>query len=185
VGLVVSYFYGPVHVALDFLIRSVVMVGCSYGIAFLAALVINTVRVPWLLDAESGEQINALEKRAQVAETTLSESHDKSQENNRLHSLFGDFLDEGESLADELRRGMQVYGPWLDKRSKWVEKVSQTLTDMKLPTDAAAFRQAGEKDLPIFPPGTVSTPRLYYDHYSSQLTGYRTKLQEIVTRRLP
>ena len=60
-GLVVSYLYGPARWTIDFLYRSVVMVLLSYGVAFVGALVINTVRVPWLLDAESAEQINSLE----------------------------------------------------------------------------------------------------------------------------
>jgi hypothetical protein len=188
-GLIAAFLYNHYHLhtqaALIALELGVVSICSSYGIFFLGSLLVNTVRVPWLLDAESGEQIDALETRVSLAESKAEDKAATQQEKKRLHDLFGGFMKEGESLADELRRGMQSYGPWLQKRREWVERVSQALTDMGLPTEAAGFRQAGEKDRPIFPPGTVESPRLYYDLYSSQLTGYRTKLQEIVSRRLP
>lgn len=191
VGLVVSYLYGHAHIAFDFLVRSIVMVACSYAIAFLGAVVVNALRVPWLLDAESGEQINSLEKRAQIAEAsvqTLANQADQSEaikkENKRLHDLFGELMDEGEALANELRRGMRDFGGWLQKRRGWAERVSTTLVEMNLPTEAAAFRHSGEKDARPTP-GTVIDDKYLYQLYSEQLNGYRTRLQEIVTRRLP
>jgi hypothetical protein len=168
VGLIVSYFYGPVRAALDFLVRSIVMVLCSYGIAFVAALVVNTLRVPWLLDAESGEQVNTQEKRAQIAEAsvqTLENQANQSvavqRENKRLHDLFGAFMNEGEALADELRRGVRDFAPCLEKRRNWVERVSQSLVDMNLPTEAAAFRHSGEVEARPAP-GTVIDDKYLY-----------------------
>jgi hypothetical protein len=92
---------------------------------------------------------------------------------------------EGESLAEELRRTPgENYGAWLQKRRSWTEKVSQALTGMGFSTEAAAFRHAGEKDPKILSPGAMPDPRYWYDFYSAQLDGYRTKLQDIVERRL-
>ena len=102
----------------------------------------------------------------------------------RLHNLFGGFMDEGAALALELRRGMEIYGPWLAKRNDWIMRVSKTLTDMNLPTEAAAFRHAGEKDF-IPPPGTVFDRKHQFQLYMEQLTGCRTELQKIVQRRVP
>jgi hypothetical protein len=50
------------------------MVACSYGIAFVGALAVKMLWVPWLLDADSGEQINAFEKRALTAESQLDKT---------------------------------------------------------------------------------------------------------------
>jgi hypothetical protein len=102
----------------------------------------------------------------------------------RLHKLFGEFMNEGEALALELRRGMEIYGPWTIKRNDWVMRVSKALTDMTLPTEAAASRHAGEKDF-IPAPGTVFDRKHQFQLYMDQLTGSRTELQRIVERRLP
>jgi hypothetical protein len=150
------------------------------------------LRVPWLLDAESGGQINDLEKRAHAAEAdvqTLEMEADQSEaikkENKRLHNLFAEFMEEAESLARELKENPgDNYGAWLQERRNWMEKVGQTLIDMNLPTEAAAFRHAGEKDATIPAPGTVLNRRYWYDFYSGQLDACRTKLQSIVERRL-
>jgi hypothetical protein len=47
----------------------------------------------------------------------------------------------------------------------------------------ASFRRAGETD-PKVGPGIVLDDRNWYDLYSGQFSGYRTKLQEIVEQRL-
>jgi hypothetical protein len=91
-GLIVSCLYGPVHWTIDFLYRSIVMVILSYSVAFVGALIINTRRVPWLLDAESGQQIDALETRALLAESKADDDAATKRENKRLHDLFGEFM---------------------------------------------------------------------------------------------
>jgi hypothetical protein len=184
-GLIVSYLYGPVHWTIDFLYRSIVMVILSYSVAFVGALIINTLRVPWLLDAESGQQIDALETRALLAESKADDDAATKRENKRLHDLFGEFMVEGELLTKELGRTHgDKFGAWLQKRRTWEEKICQTLIEMSLSTEAAAFRHAGEKD-PKVAPGTVVDDRYWYQLYGEQINGCRTKLQDIVMRRLP
>jgi hypothetical protein len=183
VGFLINYAYLHMQTAKELFLIGTGSLVSSYIIFVLGSLILNALRVPWLLDADAGEQIDTLEKKAQAAETVLFEVQSSKREQDKLQNLFGKLLSEGEALADELRRGVQNYAPWLEKRKKWVADVSQALTDINLPTEATGFRQAGEKDLPIFPPGTAISPRLYYDLYNDQLTGYRTKLQEIVGRR--
>jgi hypothetical protein len=124
------------------------MVILSYSVAFVGALIINTLRVPWLLDAESGQQIDALETRALIAESKADDDAATNRENKRLHDLFGEFMVEGELLTKELggTHG-DKFGAWLQKRRTWEEKICQTLIEMSLSTETAAFRHAGNEEV--------------------------------------
>jgi len=115
---------------------------------------------------------------------TAAKSHQEQHEIKRLHSVFGAFMKEGESLAQELRQGMTIYGPWLEKRNDWVKRIAKNLEDINLPTEASALRHSGEKDLNVSP-GTVISNKLLFDLYMAQLSGYRTELKEIMKRRIP
>ena len=180
-----SYFYGPAHWTLDFLLRSVVMVLISYSIAFIGALFINALRVPWLLDAESGEQIDALEARALRAESEVADDAATNRENKRLHDLFGGFMEEAEALAKTLKETHgDKFGAWVQQRRIWRERVNETLIQMGFSTEAAAFRHAGEVE-PKLAPGTVMDDRYWYQLHSEQLNGSRNELKDIVKRRLP
>jgi hypothetical protein len=118
-------------------------------------------------------------------ESRLDQSDAEKAEKKKLHDLFGKFMAEGENLAKELKNAHgHAFGPWLRKRQIWAEQVVQTLDNMNLQTEAASFRHAGEKD-PLVGPGIVPDDRYWYRLYQDQLTGYRNKIQEIVTRRLP
>ena len=180
-----SYLYGPAHWTLDFLFRSVVMVLLSYGVAIVGALCINALRVPWLLDAESGEQIDALETRVLHAEREVADAAATNRRNAELHDLFGALMEEGEALAQTLKETHgNEFPAWAQKRRVWIEGVNQTLVQMGFSTEAAAFRQAGEIE-PIPAPGTIMDDRYYYRLYNEQLTGSRNELKDIVRRRLP
>jgi hypothetical protein len=140
-GLIVSYLYAPAHWTLAFLYRSIVMVGLSYGIAFLGALLINTLRIPWLLDAEAGEQINGAEKRALVAESALQDNNDGMQVRVKLAAL----LQEGQKLEENLRKceePVHIFA-WDRKEYTWMNSVTQTLSDIGFPNYAVQFRRAG------------------------------------------
>jgi hypothetical protein len=117
-----------------------------------------------------------LERRERQASDTKTESL-------RLHEQFGNLMNEGEALADELRRGVQHIGRWLKKRSDWISQVSKALTDAGWPTDAAAFRQAVEMAPEIKGVGVVDH-RYSQQFYGQQLDNCRTKLAEIVARKL-
>ena len=100
------------------------------------------------------------------------------------HMAFGEFMGEGEGLARDLRAGMRDYGVWLQKRRLWVERVSDYLTNLGLPDEAAAFRHAGESDPD--PAQLVGPNQALYWHrfYGGQLDEYREKLSDIIARRL-
>jgi hypothetical protein len=102
-----------------------------------------------------------------------------------LHDLFADLSREGETLAAELRSGMREFGPWLQKRREWRERVSKMIEDSGWPADAADFRHAGEKDLKAGPGAVMNDRVLFFELYRDQLSGNRNKLAEIVARRLP
>jgi hypothetical protein len=116
-------------------------------------------------------------------ESRLDQSDAQKAENKRLNSLFADLSKEGEALADELRRGMLHFGPWLQKREKWKQRTSKNIEDAGWPVDAADFRHSGEKDLKVGP-GTVMNDGILFELYRDQLSGCRKKLAEIVARRL-
>jgi len=102
----------------------------------------------------------------------------------QLHVAFGEFMAEGEGLAREWRAGMREYGPWLQKRREWVERVSDYLTNLGLPDEAAAFRHAGESDPD--PAQLVGPNQAVYWHrfYGGHLDKWREKLADIIARRL-
>jgi hypothetical protein len=107
----------------------------------------------------------------------------------RLHGVFGDFMTEGEALAVELRRGLPqhegspVFGSWLQKRQRWVQRASESLCDVGLPDEAAAFRHAVEGDPDINQLVGPNQSVYWYRFYSGQLDKCREKLADIVARR--
>jgi hypothetical protein len=99
----------------------------------------------------------------------------------RLHSVFGDFMAGGEALAIELRRGLPyhegspVYGPWLQKRQEWVQRASESLSNIGLPDEAAAFRHAVEGDPDVNQLVGPNQSVYWYRFYSGQLDKCREK----------
>jgi hypothetical protein len=117
------------------------MVGLSYGIAFLGALVINTLRIPWLLDAEAGERINGAEKRALVAEAALQANNDGMEVRVKLAAL----LQNGQKLEENLRTCVQPvhFFVWDREEYTWMNSVTQTLLTIGFPNYAVEFRRTG------------------------------------------
>lgn len=75
-SLGLGYFYGvsQLHVGTKEAIKVGLICGLGANLIWLfGVLIYNVVRVPWLLDAESGALINAQESRAQTAEKTIQE----------------------------------------------------------------------------------------------------------------
>ena len=91
-GRIAPFLIGIVGISLGFLLNAcylhlqaakqlatlafVSLVG-SYVIWFLGAWIVNTLRVPWLLDEESGRLINEWESKAQAAEAVVAELRDR------------------------------------------------------------------------------------------------------------
>jgi len=155
-GFLINLLYLHKQTAKEILFLGLGSFGGSYIIFFLGSFLVNTLRVSWLLDAESGEQINAWEARAFATEKTTSDAEAIAEEKRRLQDLFGGFLNEGESLANQLRRGMADYGTWLDERQRWATRVSQSLIDMHLPTRPPRFAMREKKTFQFLLPVPLS-----------------------------
>jgi hypothetical protein len=151
-GLIVSCLYGPAHWTLDFLNRSIVMVGLSYGIAFLGASLINTLRIPWLLDAEAGEQIDGAKKRALVAEAALQANKDGMEVRVKLAAL----LQKGQKLEENLRTCVEPvdFFVWDKEEYAWMNSATRTLLTIGFPNYAVEFRRAGNG--PVFVSGPTN-----------------------------
>lgn len=76
----------------------------------------------------------------------LNEKRAAKEKVQQLRAEFGNYMAEGERLTGEWRAGMREYGAWLQRRQGWVQRVSDFLTNMGLPDEAAAFRHSGEGD---------------------------------------
>jgi hypothetical protein len=116
----------------------------------------------------------------------------RNAEAQRLHAVLGDLMTQGEAFASELRRGLPhheglpVFGPWLQRRQEWIQRTSESLSDIGLPDEAAAFRHAVEGDADINQlRGSRQSQSIYWHRfYGSQLDKCREKLADIVARRL-
>src|ERR1035438_2076298 len=121
-------------------------------------------------------------------EDAQKRDRDNKAEAQRLHGVFGDLMTEGEALAIELRRGLPhhegqpVFGPWLQKRQDWVQHTSESLRDIGLPDEAAAFRHAVEGDPDINQLQGPNQSVYLYRFYGGQLDRSREKLADIVAR---
>jgi len=104
----------------------------------------------------------------------------------RLHERFGMYMTEGEHLAHEHRQGIREhgYGVWLQKRGQWVARVSEAITALGLPDEAAAFRHAGEADPDASQLVGPNQSLYWFKFYNGQLDEWREKLADIVARRL-
>ena len=104
----------------------------------------------------------------------------------RLHERFSLYMTEGEQLAHEHRQGIREhgYGGWLQKRGQWVERVSEAITALGLPDEAAAFRHAGEADPDANQLVGPNQSLYWFKFYNGQLDKWREKLADIVARRL-
>lgn len=187
VGILVGYLYvTELHQVSNWqTIKISVMAGITANILWiLGVLIYNTVRVPWLLDAESGEQINALEQRALTAEGKLETEAQTKEANKRRHDFFGGLLQTGIDLSCDLStcHTSGHFVSWDYRLDTWFKEVRQAIAELGFSADVAEFQRAGENAEPV--KGIMDTRNNREDRYR-MLTEYQKKLEEIVRRRLP
>jgi hypothetical protein len=146
IGIVLAYLINFVwlhlNTAKQLAILGAVSLGGSYGLWFLGALILNTLRVPWLLDAESTELLNGQEKRAQVAEKNLAETHAAKQQ----HDLFASLMQQGVNFSYHIAECQTDghFASWDRHSVDWIKSVQQAMRDMGFSTDAVEFVRAAE-----------------------------------------
>jgi hypothetical protein len=150
IGFLLNFFWLHANTVKQTTILGVISLGGSYVMWFLGALMVNTLRVPWLLDADSSEQINTQENRAQIAESYLAEirAAKKKQE------VFGLLTQRGANFLSQIvlcqrMDGIDGFDSWDQHSNEWIKSVQQTMVDMGFPTDAVEFARAGEYAEPI------------------------------------
>jgi len=152
------------------LIRNILIGFGSYFFAWAASFGWNTVQAPVLLDRERASEIADLSAK--------SHSRESQKE---LHSKFAALMDEGKNLTDKVFK-VSEFGPWIREREEWKRRVSQALTDLDAPTEAAAFLHAAEKAARMTGAFSHSGWQMFY---RDEMKCYRDELREIVKRVLP
>jgi hypothetical protein len=190
VGTFLHYFWLHQQTAKDLTTIAVVSLVGSYVLWFLGALVINTFRVPWLLDADAGEQINGLENRAILAEASVRNFQDNADqtetiraENKRLHELFGTLAENGRVVLRDLA-GCSMdtqFAMWDIQFKRWLEEVSKEIINLGFRTDAVEFRRSGDAAEPM--KGVVD-PRVIREYKRRVLEKHQDNLAEFVRQRL-
>jgi hypothetical protein len=183
IGIVLGYFINFVwlhhNTAKQLAILSAVSLGGSYVAWFLAALIINTLRVPWLLDDESTELLNKEKRRAQDAEKNLAEINAAKQQ----HDFFSYLMHEGVALSVLIVTCQTdaKFASWDQQLDEWIKSVQEAMQDMRLPTDAVEFVRAGEYAEPV--KGVINTGSKQEER-ARELAKYQEYLAEFVRRRL-
>ena len=147
---------------------------------FLCALVINTVRVPWFLDAESTGVINTQEARAEDAEkkiTELKAARDK-------HDLFGRLMQQGVTFSRDIRNSHTEahFASWDRHFGDWLKSVQQEMQEMGFYTDAVEFSRSGTYAEPM--KGVIDTGN-QQGFRARVLEKHQEYLADFVKRRLP
>jgi hypothetical protein len=150
----------------------------------LGVLIYNTVRVPWLLDAESGQEISTLEKRALAAESALDDQEKVKRDNKELHDKFGHLAQAGLEFSTDINRATTrgELMSWDRHFKTWVDDVQSAMRYMGCPTDAAEFMRAGTLAVPV--PGVMNTP-WEQEKRRRELKMHQDYLAEFVRRKLP
>ena len=180
IGFLISFFGLHVTTAKQLGILSAVSLCGSYAVWFLCALIINTVRVPWLLDAESTALINTQEARAEDAEKKIAEikvARDK-------HDLFGRLMQQGIDFSWQIAecQSPAQFHSWDYHSNEWVISVQQAMRDMGFPTDAVEFARAAEYAEPVL--GVINTGSKQEER-ARVLEKRQEYLADFVKRRLP
>jgi len=184
-GYLINYLYLHRQTAKELTVIGLASLVGSYVTSFLISLVVNAVRVPWLLDAESGQQINTLEARALQAESKLDDAKKIKEENKRLHDFFGDLMHEGIAISITLASCTteSQLASWDVSRDEWLIRVKTAIkNDLGYASDAAEFIRAG--DNAEFVDGPMDW-RGQREDRNREFAQYQLKLEEIVRRRLP
>jgi hypothetical protein len=188
IGLIVTFlfnhFYLHAKTAAQLLGFGAFMLLGSYGISFFGAFIINAMRVPWLLDVESGELVNALEQRAVSAESRADESARAKQESERLHNSFGTLMQAGVAFFSQLAQCQTEadFASWDRHFKTWLDDVRQAILQMGYKTDSVEFVRAGEAAEPV---RGVMDFRNKQEERRRVLTKHQDNLAEFARRRLP
>ena len=183
-GYLINLFWLHRGTAKELVIVGAVSFGGSYAVWFLGALIANTIRAPWLLDAESGEQINALERRAIEAENKADLFVKEKQESKRFHDLFGSLINAGMAFSSDLASCTTTgqFMSWDRHFNDWVKKVKDTIAGMGYMTDALEFVRAAEAAEPV---KGVMDYRNEQEERCRVLEQHQNYLADYVKRRLP
>jgi hypothetical protein len=184
IGIAVGYFYSLLILHKQ-TTKEVVTVALVSGIGanliwFLCALVINTVRVPWLLDAESTGLVNTEQTRAEIAEKKLAEinaARDK-------HDLFARLMQQGVNFSCQIAECQTDanFASWDRHSNDWIKSVQQAMRDVGFATDAVEFARAAEYAEPITGVITTVSKR---EERARVLEKHQENLADFVQRRLP
>jgi hypothetical protein len=90
-------------------------------------------------------------------------------------------MNEGEGLANKLR-SLTHFTEWQKEEEDWINRSSQTLIDVGLPHEAAAFRHAREI---TYDNTGVSSSAYQREFFRQRLDSCRSKLEDIVRRKIP
>jgi hypothetical protein len=122
------------------------------AIWFLWVLFYSTVRVPWLLDADSTVLINKQEDRAEDAEEKLAEIKVEQDE----QALFGRLMEQGLNFSSQIAtcHTDAHFASWDRHSNEWTKSVQQAMRDMGFSTDAVEFARAAEYASPVM--GVIS-----------------------------
>ena len=187
VGLALGYLYATeLHQVTNWqALKIAVEAGISANILWvLGVLIVNSLRVPWLLDAESGEQIDALEQRAAAAETALDEREKVKHESKRQHDIFGFLSETGLQLLASLNRAStrSEFFSWDERFGYWVNDAQTAVRNTGFSTDAAEFLRAGTLKEPV---KGVMDVRNEQETRRRELRAHQDYLADFVQRRLP
>jgi len=151
---------------------------------FLCVLIYNTVRVPWLLDAESDQLIDQMESRAEAAEIKVASIERTAKENRQLQDLFSRLIQAGIEFSSQLIECSTLahFSSWDRHYKTWIESIQNAMRDMGFPADAAEFIRAGEYAEPVKGFMNIGNER---EQRCRVLEKYQEKLAEFVKRRLP
>ena len=180
ITLLTHFFWLHLNTAKQIAILSAVSLGGSYAVWFLCVLVINTVRVPWLLDAESTGLINTQEARAEDAEKKIAEikaARDK-------HDLFGRLMQQGADFSREVAACQTDadFASWDRHSDEWLRSIQQAMRDTGFPTEAVEFARAGQYAEPMM--GVINIG-FKQESRRRRLEKHQGFLADFVRRRLP
>lgn len=180
IGFLTNVFWLHATTAKQIAILGAVSLGGSYAAWFFCVLVVNTVRVPWLLDAESTNLINMQEARAEAAEKKIAEIKSATDK----HDLFGKLMQQGVDFSSQLAtcQSPEQFASWDRGFDEWLKAVQQAMGDMGFPTDAVEFARAAEYAEPVRGIITAGTKR---EERARVLEKHQEYLADFVQRRLP
>jgi hypothetical protein len=182
-GIVVGYTYNLLwlhkQTAKELVAVAVVSGFGANLIWFLGVFVVNTFRVPWLLDTESTNLINKQETRAESAEKKVDEINAAKDK----HELFGRLMQQGVDFSYQIANCQTdaQFASWDRHSDEWLRSVQQAMRDMGFPTDAVEFGRAAEYAEPVR--GVINTGTKQEER-ARVLEKHQANLADFVKRRL-